>query len=158
MGKRSNGMSRFDRPCGLWHATCCLHFFIMVRRLVSLLLSVLLVPALTGFGTPLCAPTAEAPMAQAGAIAIQATMHQSSGPAHGTPMEHQHRGGTQTPCDGSMSTNCCPAMAGCAATAVLPKAVAHVTVSPPVAGALSTVAAELPAALSFPPEPPPPRA
>lgn len=129
----------------------------MRRRLANLLLSVFLVPALTGVGAPLCAPTTQASAQMTHIASSHPAAGHDLGSGHGTPMEHQHRSDTQAPCDGSMGTNCCTAMVGCSATAALPVTVAEVAMTPPVERAPLVSVAELPVARVFPPEPPPPK-
>src|SRR6185312_8969818 len=130
----------------------------MTGRVVRILLSVLLIPLLTGIGLAPCTAMAQsASMSGTAAPAEPSTSqhrsrHTDNGPTKAPPGQHNH-----APCDSSTGMNCCPAVTGCSVIA-LPSTV----VAPQPATALvASVHAdynELPIAMAVAPEPPPPKA
>ena len=126
----------------------------MTRCLLRIVLSALLIPALTGISTS-CAP-----MGQAGSADSYATRAEShcdtaaAKDASGTTQKQQH---SQQQHRNSTGTNCCPAIAGCAAVA-LPAIVISMQPATPSAPSVHLAYADLPIALAMAPEPPPPKA
>ncbi|HWG35906.1 MAG TPA: hypothetical protein VN650_17215 [Gemmatimonadaceae bacterium] len=130
----------------------------MTGRVVRVLLSVLLIPLLTGIGLAPCAAMAQsAAMSGAAAPAEPATSqhrsrHADNDPTKAPPGQHNH-----SPCDSSTGMNCCPAVTGCSAIALPSTVVAPqpaITLVPSVHAEYN----ELPIAMAVAPEPPPPKA
>lgn len=126
----------------------------MTRRILRIVLSAMLIPALTGISVS-CAPMGQAGSADSYATRAEshcdaaATTDQSDAVQKPNRQRQQHHNPT--------GTNCCPAIAGCT-TVALP---AIVTFQPPATRIVVSVHrafADLPIALAIAPEPPPPKA
>lgn len=127
----------------------------MPPRIIRIVLSALLIPALTGISTS-CAPMGQA--GSADSYAARAESHCDAAAAQdrsGTTQKHQHSQ-RQRPNPNPTSTNCCPAVAGCAAVA-LPAIVASLQPATPIVASAHAAYADLPIALAVAPEPPPPK-
>ena len=127
----------------------------MTHRLLRIVLSTLLIPALTGIGTS-CAPMGKT--GPADAYAARAESHCDSAPMNdpsGTTQKQQQQHSQQH--RSSAGTNCCPAIAGCIAVA-LPAIVASLQPATPIVAPEHLAYAELGIALTVAPEPPPPKA
>jgi hypothetical protein len=123
----------------------------MARRFFRIVLSTLLIPALTGISTS-CTPMGK--MGPADAYAARAESHCDSAPMNdpsGTTQKQSQQNRS------SAGTNCCPAIAGCIAVA-LPGIVASLQPATPIVAPEHLAYAKLGIALTVAPEPPPPKA
>ncbi|HXF23010.1 MAG TPA: hypothetical protein VN602_00720, partial [Gemmatimonadaceae bacterium] len=130
----------------------------MTGRAVRVLLSVLLIPLLTGIGVAPCTAMAQsASMSGTAGRAEPATAkhrsrHADNGPTKAPPGHQNH-----APCDSSTGMNCCPAVTGCSAIA-LPSTVAAPQPATALVASVHADYSELPVAMAAAPEPPPPKA
>ncbi len=135
-----------------------LTFLIMASRIVRILLSVLLIPVLTGIGMAPCTAMGQsAAMPGTSTRAVPPTSQHHARRADNDPAkapldQHKH-----APCDNSTGTNCCPAVTGCSAIA-LPSTVATPQATTAIVTSVHAAYQEPPIALAVAPEPPPPKA
>jgi len=130
----------------------------MPRRIVRILLSVLLIPVLTGIGVMPCTAMGQpGPVTGTQTGAVHGDLHGHSHQKTGDPVRSPLRQHNHGPCDNSAGTNCCPAMPGCA-TVALPAIVTMQRPATVIVQAVHASHTELPIALTLAPEPPPPKA
>ena len=135
-----------------------LKFRIMTGRAVRVLLSVLLIPLLTGIGLAPCTAMAQSESMSGTAARAEPSSsqhrsrHADNDPTRAPPGQHNH-----APCDSSTGTNCCPAVMGCTAIA-LPSTVVAPQPATALVASVHAEYSELPIAVTVAPEPPPPKA
>jgi len=123
----------------------------MTRRIIRIVLSILLIPALTGISIS-CAPMEQMGSADSHAAGAEShcDMAATKDPS-GNTQKHRQQHHSPT------GNNCCPAIAGCAAVA-LPAIATSLQVATPIVASAHVAYADSPIVLAVAPEPPPPKA
>ena len=124
----------------------------MIRRILRIVLSAMLIPALTGISTS-CAPMGQAGSTNPYAARSESHCDTAATTDQSDATQKHHSQQHHNP----VGTNCCPVFAGCAAVA-LPAVLASLQPATPIVASVHLAYADLPIALAVAPEPPPPKA